>query len=971
MFDRDMSQGITRSLRVLSGGISQQPEFARFPNQFVDAENVAFSVVDGASARPGTWFERKISQASEALIVGARNKIHCITRDANEKYRLVLGRNGVDMRVRVFEVGGPEATITYKAGQEASIKASLNAGSPQGMDLRVLTIADGTIIANSKGATGLEASPSYAVTRVHKNANTMVNTTPVLNTYHQALLDGTDLEAGYYKYDSSEAEGRTFATFDAQGNRALLWNGWGSVTGRGNEWTSGTDARARFGFRRFPLTITGATAANVSGNTWTLTSTGAFTSYTYVAGDRIRITGGAGATFPGTATSGWATVLTRDSNNQITVEAAASTITCSPGLSVVLTASTVNVDGIGSEYEIAVNLAGAISTGDIQDMDDIAAELTKAFRNQGEADALVGWKPSTSGNGGNFVVTGPWAGSNATLYLPLPPITNPGNAGDMTMGGRPFEAVAGFSVITAGTSPGPGNAVATRVPIKDRWEITAPPSQPNYRPSPINMPVLLRRMTFSGNGTTPATFELQLIDWTARISGDEETNESPRMLQELHPIRDIAFHEQRLCLCGGPYVLMSSVNDVFNFYKEEDINLVDTDRIEIQVGDSSVPKVLRLSSLSRTLIAVTDSGTVYELTAEGAWSPTSVGVTPGPRYNLLDVAPVVLDGRMYLAAKRFHGAKKQPTTQIIEYNYEDFRAKNVGFDTTLHVPTLLNSEVISMAGLISDGPVLFARAGEPRVAYTFQTVFNGPNRVQAAWGYVKLNVDDRIVDMDSSPDGVVFLVETANDDILIETMSWDRDYANVLLALIGEFPYLPCMDRMQVLTGTWDGSTYTNYNIGYDDVDGYSAVATDGSVFALTRTGVGTYRVLGNKTIGPAGPRQIVGRTYQVSMQPSKQTVRNRENDPDPRRDILVRTMSMEVYRSGPFTVSLVMEATFTYTHTFSPSPEFLSRGKTFTVYGAGFADRTVVTITKNDPRPMNIQTITIDGEYADSFPRN
>jgi hypothetical protein len=328
---------------------------------------------------------------------------------------------------------------------------------------------------------------------------------------------------------------------------------------------------------------------------------------------------------------------------------------------------------------------------------------------------------------------------------------------------------------------------------------------------------------------------------------------------------------------------------------------------------------------------------------------------------------------MYLAARRSHGVGSQVTTQVVEYDYDDFRAKNSAFDVTGHVPTLINSAARKMVGISADGPILFILTTDPKNAFIYQTAFaGGQQRTQAAWSYMRyaeLTEDDRIVDAAAVDSEIVLLTETDAGDILLEYMRWDRDYFDSLAALIGEFPYLPCMDRMMILNGSHASGT-TTWTMPFSDEGIYGAVGQNGEGTTLTRVNATTHTATGNWQAATRGPKAVVGKLFRTELQPSPQYLRDQSGLPDVRQDIMVTCMSLRIYRSGLFTVSLQRTDFETVTLDVDPAPEYISRARTYPVYGVGPSNRTVVRLYAEGPQPFNIQTIFTEGEVINSSPR-
>lgn len=130
----------------LYNGMSQQPAPLRFPNQTAGQVNTRSSVVDGCSNRPGTMFVTAIA----GLGTGASFRLHPIERDEEEKYLIVYGY-GV---LRVFEASGREATVTVTAAG----RKYLDANSPSDDQLRMVSVADYTFIANTTVKAGVTST---------------------------------------------------------------------------------------------------------------------------------------------------------------------------------------------------------------------------------------------------------------------------------------------------------------------------------------------------------------------------------------------------------------------------------------------------------------------------------------------------------------------------------------------------------------------------------------------------------------------------------------------------------------------------------------------------------------------------------------------------------------------------------------------------------------------------------------------
>lgn len=963
---------------TLSGGISQQPAATRFPGTVEDAANVDFDLFDGMRKRAGTVLTRKITGLvkssggpSATLNAGGDYRVHPIRRSEAEQYLVLYGWDDLSqMRVWPLEEGGPPALVTYGTG----VETYLASGGATPADLRFVTIADGTLIVNTKVATGLVTSPAYSLTRTYKNADVMVASGPDNETYHRALEDGNDLDAGYYQYDIGT---KTFATYT---NAPATFSGWPKLRGDWDD--SGSDPkRFRVGFRRLNLSNTGVTAANVSGDTWTLNKTGAFSTYTFEAGDQIRITGGTGVTFGGGISYGWATVLSKDSNDQITVRDAATGPTYEAGTSVALAATaSVSFDGIGREYSIERTLTSLINSGDIVDMDDIAAELTQGFRDAGEEDATIGWIPSSNGYG-SFRITAPWQGPDSRIYIQAP-LTGAGGANDLTLSGedRPFDSSVA-TVDGTDTDPTP-DGLTIRLPITSRWTRKPAPSQPEYQPDPAKMPVLMVRNTFTGDGTTAATFTISRVDWTVRDVGDEETNPAPELFRLTKPITAIALHEGRLVLGGGEYVTMSEAGNFYNFYKVDDVELADSDRIEKLIPGESVATVWAIKPIRRSMLVTTNAAKAFEVFADGAWTPSSVQVEEAISNELLNVEPVAMDSRLYVPARQHSPRTGRIASSVLEYAYDDGRGFNTPYDVTEHVPLFFEDNIRRMATVPAQNLLLVLNNDELDTLYVLRVKFSAGNqRQQLAW--TKYTFNDNIVDMGLLTSGLHLVFENATGGYTQEYLRFEPDITS-----LGKNPGLDTGDFPRRLDrsiavdtsvdGVYDGgnnwTTWTvkdPYGVTLTTNDYDCVVKNDGTELTVTRPTTSTVRATGNHTAATGNPASDVvriGTKYAATCEFSRDYVRGEgTNLPIPSHEYFVGSAHLLLRRAGSLDFVITRPSGMgNITRTFTPAGGVpVAEEAVFQVYRLGSTAKNSFSISSSNSRPFTLTSVQFTGVPA------
>lgn len=128
---------VSQTIKNLKGGISQQPDILRFPDQGARQVNGWSSETDGLQKRPPMCFIKTLGDAS---VLGTEPLVHLINRDDREQYYAVF--TGKD--IKVFDLKGNEKEVRYPNG-----KTYMQVNEPRN-DLRMITVADYTFVVNRK-----------------------------------------------------------------------------------------------------------------------------------------------------------------------------------------------------------------------------------------------------------------------------------------------------------------------------------------------------------------------------------------------------------------------------------------------------------------------------------------------------------------------------------------------------------------------------------------------------------------------------------------------------------------------------------------------------------------------------------------------------------------------------------------------------------------------------------------------------
>lgn len=920
----------------MAGGVSRQPAHIRHPSQVADARNAIFDVRDGAGKRYGTELIGQV-MASGGPGSDAKLRLHAIDRDGDERYLVVYGRNAGDTSyvLRVFQIEGEpygwtltEATITFASGEQTAIEAYLNSGSATDDDLRLLTIADTTFIANRTVTATTETSADYDIASVQDDFDALLRFTPANQTYHRTQ-DPTAVEpAGHYYYEADE-DGTSTAVVFARRDFPSPSTGWTVPQNYADNGSGGNPFGFRVFMQRFAATLASVTYTHA---TKRLTKTGAFAGLTLRAGDQIRVTGGTGAT------AGYYTIASKVSDDTIELVDA-------PGTG---DQADFTTEGIGADYEVVADFNGVTPTT----MSAVASRFSRALQDAGCADGLIAWDASND----RMQITSPFRGTGAAVQATRAPTTL--SVTDTTGANAPFYPTGSSA---AGGTGDASTIGATKAP-SERWIRVAAPAQASATPTNTTLPIQMVRT----NPATPA-FELRLGNYASRTSGDQTTNPAPRVFREGVSIADMAFQQDRLIFGGDEYIAWSATGDLLNFFIADAENPTDADPIDVSIGAERVSIIDYFVPFRRSLAIFTAAGRQYEVSTDGPITPTNIAVTPTTAYRSVAVRPVVMGPLMYFVDDRTADAR------VYEYFFDDATVSSAANEITAHVDGLIPSGVRTIAADPSNNTVLVLSgdADFPNDIWAWRGHWDGTRKVQSAWCRWRWDSGYRIVDIATMDGAAWMLVESPFppdpgskyylERLPLSTDGMPKDAAG------GEFRYEPHLDRRMMLTGTYDGvadettfdidpvtalgSTINCIVLG-PDFASPGATVTDTANWTYTGT---TIVVDGDYSDGEV----ILGAMVNWSIELSRPYRRDPETNAVVFEACHCKRLMTEFTDTGSFTITLDRDAGSDRTATFSDDNNRTEPFGHFKALLGENADRSHVDITDEGARPAHIGAVT------------
>lgn len=395
-------------------------------------------------------------------------------------------------------------------------------------------------------------------------------------------------------------------------------------------------------------------------------------------------------------------------------------------------------DSAGTEYdlEVAINFASAASMAAVAT--EFQTALTSALSTAG-GSGTVGVTFDKQDNRGRFTITSPYGGAGAKVRGPY------------TWGGNDLQWAEFHPFADVGRAryiDGKGASGGT-LDIADQFTRITAPGQAGAVIDNTSMPVKLVRYTVGSENDAgqyfPGYWELDLIDWSTRLSGDSNSNPAPTIFQTDDGDRgvnlaDVGFIRNRLVLAGGEHVVMSQAGDYFNLFLDDATNIIDSDPIDVSLSTDAVTHVEHVVGFRKSLLIFTKAGRQFELNSPEALTPTTAAITPSTSYQTIPIRPRPIGDFLYFASSRKDAAI------LYEYFYDDTRVSNYAADVSAHVHGLLPSDLRSIA-TSQNNQLVFCVPLDCDTIYVYASWWFGNEKVQSAWTKWVFNQDYEIIDI--------------------------------------------------------------------------------------------------------------------------------------------------------------------------------------------------------------------------------
>ena len=472
-----------------------------------------------------------------------------------------------------------------------------------------------------------------------------------------------------------------------------------------------------------------------------------------------------------------------------------------------------------------------------------------------------------------------------------------------------------------------------------------------------------------------------------KTSGTAINNPGPEAINNNETIKAMEFWKGRLWVATDTTIFASRVNEFFNFFLNDSLNIIDSDPIDISVNTGQFNRVQSLTSFQNFLFITTRSGNQFEIrgssTNAGNVSPTSVELRSTSFYSTASTAnPVKMGNNIY-----FFDEEK-----LFLYSGSDAFGNeySTAYELSTHCRGYLPVNYQEVTAVPSYNSIIMVDKNNKNHMYIYTQKINGQQLVQSAFYRWELHESDQIMAVQGYESGFYLVVKRTNG-VTPKLYAYYGTFEPVTLAT-------PLLDRLVKVESnkiTYDAdSNITTIRLPYYDPAAIEIVLDDGwsESKRYTRhiaTGVVSQEYDGHFTTNLLVPGNLAserqsngsyqsrrvwaGRPYEMNIQLSPLHVRDAENIARP-GVLNLKRMTTRHRNSAQYNVEIerynrarssVRSESFSFNDTTDllGSLRIEKEGELLSKI-LGYADSTGIFIKSNYPTPCNITSIEVVGNF-------
>jgi hypothetical protein len=277
------------------------------------------------------------------------------------------------------------------------------------------------------------------------------------------------------------------------------------------------------------------------------------------------------------------------------------------------------------------------------------------------------------------------------------------------------------------------------------------------------MPYIIERTGFV-NGV--AQFKMRQGDWEDRKVGDDLTNPMPSFIDEDVPqtLGGMFMVQNRLCVTAGEAVIATRTSYFFDFFRYSAVSAVATDPFDIFSDASEVYQLKHAVTLDGATVLFSDKSQ-FILPGDKPLEKSNALLKPVTTFEVNNRVKPVATGESVMFA-----TSEGAYSGVREFYTDSYSDTKKAQAVTSHVNKLIEGDITLMVASTNVNRLLVMTNQHPNVVYCYDWLWQGTERVQAAWHKWEWPLGTSVRGMFYSGELLYLLIERGDTGVYLERM---------------------------------------------------------------------------------------------------------------------------------------------------------------------------------------------------------
>lgn len=277
------------------------------------------------------------------------------------------------------------------------------------------------------------------------------------------------------------------------------------------------------------------------------------------------------------------------------------------------------------------------------------------------------------------------------------------------------------------------------------------------------MPYIIERTGIVGG---IAQFKIRQGDWADRQVGDDLTNPMPSFIDEEVPqtIGGMFMVQNRLCVTAGEAVISSRTSYFFDFFRYTAISSLATDPFDIFSDASEVYQLKHAVTLDGATVLFSDKSQ-FILPGDKPLEKGNALLKPVTTFEVNNKVKPVATGESVMFA-----TSEGAYSGVREFYTDSYSDTKKAQAITSHVNRLIEGNIIMMAASTNVNRLLVMTDKYRHILYCYDWLWQGTERVQAAWHKWEWPLGTSIRGVFYSGETLYLMIERGGAGVYLEKM---------------------------------------------------------------------------------------------------------------------------------------------------------------------------------------------------------